>query len=151
VIFLAIMVALTTARPTITAAAAAALVDAAERHAATVGLAIVTVVVDESGVPKAMRRMDGAPLVAVEAARKKALTAIGFGLATGRAWHDFIGEDPILAAGASSLPDFTMLGGGLPLRVDGALVGAIGVSGGHYEQDETCARAALGALGLSVT
>jgi uncharacterized protein GlcG (DUF336 family) len=143
------MTTITLQRPTITAAAAAALIEAAERHAAAIGLAIVTVVVDDAGHMKAMRRMDGAALVTIEVAAKKARTAVGFGLATGRAWHAFIGGDPILAAGAPSLPDFTMLGGGLPIRVEGALVGAIGVSGGHYDDDEACALAALAALGIA--
>ena len=40
----------------------------------------------------------------------------------------------------------TLLGGGMPIQIDGALVGAIGVSGGHYRQDEECAKAALGEL-----
>jgi len=135
-------------RSTLTARAAQSLIDAAEAHAASLGLAIVTVVVDESGVLKAMRRMDGAPLVALGVAQKKALTAVGFGMATGKAWHDFIKDDPILMNGAPSMPDFTLLGGGLPIKVDGALVGAIGISGGHYSHDEACARAALAAVGL---
>ena len=44
-----------------------------------------------------------------------------------------------------------MFGGGLPLRVDGAMVGAIGVSGGHYDHDEACALAALAAVGFAAT
>jgi uncharacterized protein GlcG (DUF336 family) len=140
--------ALTHARLSITAAAAQKMVEAAERHATSLGMAIVTVIVDESGVLKLLSRMDGAPLVAVGAAQKKALTAVGFGLPTGKAWHDFIKDDPILLQGAPSLPDFTLLGGGFPLKSGGALVGAIGVSGGHYAHDEACARAALAAVGL---
>ena len=127
-------------------AAAHAVVAAAEAKARDVGLAIATTVVDESGVLKYFSRMDGAPLVAVEVSRKKAVTAVGFGLSTGKAWHDFIKDDPILSAGAPSIPDFTMLGGGLPVMAGGAVVGAVGVSGGHYSQDEQCARAGLAAL-----
>ncbi len=143
------MIDLALPRPSITAAAAAALIDAAERHAASIGLAIVTVIVDESGVLKAMRRMDGAALVAIAVAEKKARTAVGFGIATGQPWRDFIGSDPILAAGAESIPDFTMFTGGIPLRVGGALVGAIGVSGGHYSHDEACAQAALAVVSFA--
>jgi len=135
-------------RSTLSSRAAQALIDAAEAHAATLGLAIVTVVVDESGVLKAVRRMDGAPLVALGAAQKKALTAVGFGMPTGKPWHDFIKDDPILMNGAPSLPEFTLLGGGFPLKVDGVLVGALGISGGHYSHDEACARAALSAVGF---
>jgi uncharacterized protein GlcG (DUF336 family) len=134
-------------RSSITATAAAALIDAAEAEARQRGLAIVTVIVDESGVLKALRRMDGAPLVSIGAAHKKALTAVGFGMPTGRAWHDFIKDDPILLHGAASLPDFTLLGGGSPIAIGGAVVGAIGVSGGHYSVDEACVQAALSVLG----
>ena len=117
---------LTFTRPSITAAAAQRLIDAAEGHARTLAMAIVTVIVDESGVLKAMRRMDGAPLMAVEAAAKKARTAVGFGLPTGKPWHDFIKDDPILLLGAPALPDFMLLGGGFPVMAGDSIVGAIG-------------------------
>lgn len=139
----------TFSRSSITAHAAFQIIEAAEREASARGLAIVTVVVDESGVLKAMRRMDGAPLVSIGAAHKKALTAVGFGMPTGRAWHDFIKDDPILLHGAPSLPDFTLLGGGFPIRLGGAVVGAVGVSGGHYAVDEACAQAGLAAVGAT--
>lgn len=130
-------------RPSVTAEAAQRLIDAAERHARSQGLSIVTVIVDESGVLKAMRRMDGAPLMALDAAVKKARTAAGFGLPTGKPWHDFIKDDPILMNGAHALTDFMLLGGGFPVVVDDVIVGGIGISGGHYSTDEACARAAL--------
>ncbi len=138
--------AMTLDRKSISADGASRMIDAAEAEARRIGLAIVTVIVDESGVLKAMRRMDGAPLVAIGAAQKKAATAVGFGIPTGQPWHDFIKDDPILLHGAPSLPDFILLGGGFPVTVDGQLVGAIGVSGGHYSADEACAKAALAAL-----
>lgn len=133
-------------RKSISAEGAARMIDAAEAEARRIGLSIVTVIVDESGVLKAMRRMDGAPLVAIGAAQKKALTAVGFGIPTGQPWHDFIKDDPILFHGAPSLPDFILLGGGFPVSLDGQMVGAIGISGGHYSADEACAKAALAAL-----
>lgn len=138
-------------RSSITAHAAFQIIEAAEREATARGLAIVTVVVDESGVLKAMRRMDGAPLVSIGAAHKKALTAVGFGMPTGRPWHDFIKDDPILMHGAPSLPDFTLLGGGFPIQLGGGVVGAVGVSGGHYSVDEACAQAGLAAVGAKGT
>ena len=130
----------------ITLAAAAAAVEAAEAKAAELGMAIATTVVDHSGVVKMFSRMDGAVLVASDASYKKARTAVGFGMPTGKPWHDFIKDDPILSGGAPALEDFILLGGGSPVYVDGALVGAIGVAGGHYSKDEACAQAALDAL-----
>jgi uncharacterized protein GlcG (DUF336 family) len=51
------------------------------------------------------------------------------------AWHDFIKDDPPLAAGAvGGIDRLVIFGGGFPLKVDDAIVGAIGVSGGHYTQ-----------------
>ena len=44
--------------------------------------------------------MDGAPLVSIQVAQDKAYTAVGFGIPSG-AWHDFIKDDPPLAAGAT--------------------------------------------------
>jgi len=66
----------------------------AEEKATETGIAITTCIVDESGVLKVFSRMDGSPLMAVDAARKKALTAAGIGLSTGKAWYDFIKNDP---------------------------------------------------------
>lgn len=130
-------------RASITAELARALIAAAEQKAGETGLKISTTVVDESGVVKAFSRMDGAPLVSIDASRKKAVTAVGFGIPTGEPWYGFIKDDPILLHGAQHLHDFILLGGGSPLVVGGALIGAIGISGGHYHQDEVCVRAAL--------
>ena len=122
------------------------LLEAGERHATQMGQAFVIAIVDESGVLKALSRMDGAPLLSVQVAQDKAYTAAGFGLATD-AWHDFIKDDPPLAEGAPTGVDrLVIFGGGYPLKVGGQLVGGIGVSGGHYTQDMEVARAALSVL-----
>lgn len=119
---------------------------ASEEKAAELGLAVTTCVVDESGVLKAFSRMDGSPLAGLRVSMKKAITAVGFGLPSGQAWYDFVKDDPILTHGAPSIEDFTMLGGGFPIVIDGMTVGAIGVAGGHYKQDVVCAQAALALL-----
>lgn len=121
------------------AAAAAAVAD-------ELGLAIAVCIVDESGVLKYFARMDHAPLIAVDASRKKALTAAGYGIPTGKDWFDFIKDDPILREGVHDFTDFMLMGGGLPIIAGKQLIGAIGVSGGHYENDQKCAQAALAAL-----
>jgi uncharacterized protein GlcG (DUF336 family) len=59
-------------KPVLTADAARACVDAALAKAAEMRLAVTVTVVDEGGTPKALARMDGAPLVSVETARLKA-------------------------------------------------------------------------------
>jgi uncharacterized protein GlcG (DUF336 family) len=100
-------------------------------------------VVDSSGNLKYFGRMDNAPLISIDIARKKAVTAVGFGMATGKPWHDFVKDDPILNDGVANIKDFMLLGGGVPIVHENTIIGAIGVSGGHYKQDESCCNAAL--------
>jgi uncharacterized protein GlcG (DUF336 family) len=62
-------------------------------------------------------------------------------------WHDFIKNDPPLAAGATTGIDrLVVFGGGYPIKVGNSVVGAIGVSGGHYTQDMEVAKAGLAVL-----
>lgn len=115
-------------KPVLTADAARACVDAAVAKAAEMGLAVTVTVVDEGGTPKALARMDGAPLVSVETARLKAYSAAAIGVAT----DDFfaaISGDPAAAASFGTRPGLALIAGGIPLTVDGALVGGVGVAG----------------------
>jgi len=127
----------------ITLDAACSMAGFAMAKANELGVAIAVCIVDESGILKYFSRMDHAPLIAVDAARKKAVTAVGFGLPTGQPWFEFIKEDPILREGVHDFTDFMLMGGGIPVTVDSQIIGAIGVSGGHYETDHLCAQAAL--------
>jgi uncharacterized protein GlcG (DUF336 family) len=122
------------------------MIEAAEQKAAEMGQPFVIAVVDDSGVLKAFSRMDGAPLLSVQVAQDKAYTAVGFGLSTD-GWHDFVKDDPPLAMGAATGIDrLVVFGGGYPIKVGDAVVGGIGVSGGHYSQDMEVAQAGLSAL-----
>jgi uncharacterized protein GlcG (DUF336 family) len=99
-------------------------------------------IVDDSGNLKAFRRMDGAPIVCIEIAERKAYTAL-FGVST-QELFDFIQSDSSLLAGMPTLPRMAAWGGGFPIKVDGEIVGAIGVSGAPTVQNDVdCARAAL--------
>jgi uncharacterized protein GlcG (DUF336 family) len=119
---------------------------AAEAKAGELGLPMVIAVCDESGVLKAFSRMDGAALLSVQIAQDKAYTAVGFGMPSD-GWHPFIKDDPPLAAGAvGGIDRLVIFGGGYPITVDDQIVGAIGVSGGHYTQDMEVAQAGLQAV-----
>lgn len=138
--------AATVNRPSISAELAKAMIEAAERKAAEMGHPFVIAIVDESGVLKALSRMDGAALLSVQIAQDKAYTAAGFGMATD-AWHEFVKNDPPLAMGAApGIDRLIVFGGGFPVTVGDAVVGAIGVSGGHYSQDMEVAQAGLSAV-----
>ncbi|MDA8323657.1 MAG: heme-binding protein [Actinomycetota bacterium] len=130
-------------RPSVSTELARSMIEAAEREAAEMGQPFVIAVVDDSGVLKAFSRMDGAPLLSVQVAQDKAYTAAGFGMATD-AWHEFVKDDPPLAMGATTGIDrLVVFGGGYPISIGGQVVGAIGVSGGHYSQDMRVAQAGL--------
>ena len=133
----------TFAKQSVSSDLARRMIGAAEAKAAEIGVPMNIAVVDESGVLKAFSRMDGAALLSVAIAQDKAYTAVGFGMPT-HAWHDFIKDDPPLAAGApSGIDRLVIFGGGYPITVGGSVVGAIGVSGGHYTQDQEVAEAGL--------
>src|ERR1700736_3372723 len=130
-------------KQSITTEAAHQVVVAAERKALEIGTPMVIAIVDESGVLKALSRMDGAALFSVQIAQDKAYTAVGFGLSTD-GWHEFIKNDPPLAAGAvGGIDRLVVFGGGYPIKAGDVIVGAIGVSGGHYKQDMEVAEAGL--------
>lgn len=119
---------------------------ASVKKAGELGKGFTIAFVDESGVLKSLLRMDGAPLISVQIAQDKAYTAAGFGIPS-HGWYDFIKDDPPLAIGATDGIDrLVIFGGGFPVTVDGQMVGAIGVSGGHYSEDMEVAQAGLDAV-----
>jgi uncharacterized protein GlcG (DUF336 family) len=123
---------------------AAKMVEAAVAKAKSLGVPQIVAILDESGLLKAFHRMDGAPLISIEVAQNKAYTAL-----LGAPSQDFfnrIKEDPALLAGIPHIPRIVTFGGGLPIRVDGVVVGAIGVSGASVDQDIACAQAGIDAI-----
>lgn len=133
-------------RLSISQAASDRLVEAATAKAAEMGVPVAIAVVDESGTLKAFRRMDGAPLLAVEIATNKAYTAAAYSIPT-HTWFDFIKGDPPLLHGIVHTPRLVVFGGGFPVTEQDQTIGGIGISGGHYEQDMVVAQAAIDALG----
>jgi uncharacterized protein GlcG (DUF336 family) len=122
------------------------LVGRAEQEARERGLAMSIAVVDESGVLKAFARMDGAVLLTVQIAQDKAYTAAGYGLST-ESWREMFAGDAVLGAAVAPAVDrLFAVGGGVPVVVDGVVVGAVGVSGGTPEQDVEVAEATVRAL-----
>ena len=90
----------------------------------------------------AIGRMDGAPIPTIEMAQNKAYTAL-FGVST-QDFFNFIQGDPSLLAGIPTLARVAAWGGGFPIKVNGEVVGAIGVSGAPTVQNDVdCATAAL--------
>lgn len=132
-------------RETVALAAAQALITAGMAKAQEIGVPMTIIVVDESGVLKAMVRMDGNSLASVDLVQQKAYTASAFRAPTHILAQRF-GADPVRLASVTNSPRFTLLGGGYPIMHGNAVVGGIGAGGGTPEQDQTVAEAALASL-----
>jgi len=112
-------------------------------------LALASCVVDAGGHVVASQRMDGAALGAMQLALGKAHTAVLWGTRTGYFTETTQpgGED----WGWNTTDErIVVYAGGVPLYVEGALVGALGASGGSADEDEECVTAAALALGFSL-
>jgi uncharacterized protein GlcG (DUF336 family) len=104
------------------------MVDAAIAKAREIGVSENVAILDDGGNLKAFSRMDGASIPTIEIAQNKAYTALF----------------PSLLAGIPTLARVAAWGGGFPIKVNGEVVGAIGVSGAPMVQNDVdCARAAL--------
>ena len=118
------------------------MVDAAVAKARELRVYENVAILDDGGNLTAFCRMDGAPILCIEMAQNKAYTAL-FGVST-QDFFDFIQRDPSLLVGIPTLARVAAWGGGFPIKVDGEIVGAIGVSGAPAVQNDVdCASAAL--------
>jgi NAD(P)-dependent dehydrogenase (short-subunit alcohol dehydrogenase family)/uncharacterized protein GlcG (DUF336 family) len=116
--------------------------NAAVAKATELGVTENVAILDDGGNLKAFSRMDGTPIPTIEIAQNKAYTAL-FGVST-QDFFNFIQDDPSLLAGIPALERVSAWGGGFPIKVNGEVVGAIGVSGApKVQNDVDCARAAL--------
>src|SRR6202043_462111 len=125
------------------------MVDAAVAKARELGVSENVAILDDGGNLKAFSRMDGASVPTIEIAQNKAYTAL-FGVST-QEFFNFIQGDPSLLAGLPTLARVAAWGGGVPIKVNGEVIGAIGVSGAPAVQNDVdCARAALALVSEAV-
>jgi glc operon protein GlcG len=126
---------------------ARAVLAAAERRAVEIGVPMDIAVVDDGGHLLAFARMDGAKPSSVAIAINKAHSAAIRRKPSG---PSVVGDKPelmlSLALAIGSGAHQTPLRGGLPLLVDGEVVGAIGVSNGSEDEDVDVATAGASAL-----
>lgn len=119
------------------------IIAAGERKAAEIGVASSIAVVDAGGHLVAHARMDGAWIGSIDIAIDKAWTA----RATDHATDELAGfaqsGEPLFGLNTTNDGRLVIFGGGVPIRKDGRVIGAAGVSGGSVEEDVTVARAAL--------
>jgi uncharacterized protein GlcG (DUF336 family) len=130
----------------ITLADAKRVIDAAERKAADIGQPMNIAVVDGGGNLLAHVRMDGAWIGSVDIAINKAFTARAFDIATKDLGENSQPGQQFFGIHASNHGRVMIFAGGIPLKRDGKVVGAVGVSGGQGKQDQAVAEAAAKAF-----
>jgi uncharacterized protein GlcG (DUF336 family) len=128
------------------AADAAIVLEGACRRAAAIGVPMCIAVVDESGTLLAFRRMDGGKVHSVQVAMDKAFTAASARRATHEIATVAQPGQPLFGINTAVNGRFSIVGGGLPVLVNGDVVGAIGVSSGTPAQDLDCATAGVAAF-----
>jgi uncharacterized protein GlcG (DUF336 family) len=119
------------------------LIDGARTKATEIGVPMCISVVDESGNLIAFERMDGGKVTSITVSLDKAFTAA----AARKATHDYnaVNTPGSLAFGIHTEVGgrISTVGGGLPVMVDGEVVGGIGLSSGTPQQDMDCAQAGI--------
>lgn len=122
------------------------MVEAAAKRADDIGVAMNIAVVDAGNNLVTFARMDGAWLGSVDIAQNKAYTARAFDMSTMELTPLCQPGQPLFGIEASNHGRIIIFPGGIPLRANGSVVGAIGVSGGSVEQDQEVAQAGAAAF-----
>ena len=131
----------------LTSAAAAAALSAAKAEALAMGVPVTVAVLDEGGAVKLLSRMDGAPLISIETATRKAYAAAAIGMPPDE-FFEAIKDDPAAVASFATRPGLALIAGGLPVVIDGTVVAGLGVAGAMTgaEDRRIAERAAVAAV-----
>jgi uncharacterized protein GlcG (DUF336 family) len=122
------------------------LLAAAEAKAAQIDVPSNIAVVDAGGNLLAFARMDGAWLGSIDIAINKAFTARAFDMATGDLAAMASPGKPLFGIQNTNHDRIVIFGGGVPIKLGGTVIGAIGSSGGTVDQDSEIVDAALAAF-----
>jgi uncharacterized protein GlcG (DUF336 family) len=122
------------------------MIAAAEKKADELKQPMNIAIVDEGGNLIAFERMENAWLGSIDIAQKKAWTSRAFDITTKDLGANSQSGDQFFGIHASNNGKVMIFAGGIPLKKDGKVVGAIGVSGGSGVQDHSVAEAGAAAL-----
>jgi uncharacterized protein GlcG (DUF336 family) len=122
------------------------IIAAAEKKAEEIKQPMNIAVVDEGGNLIAFERMENAWIGSIDIAQKKAWTSRAFDITTKDLGANSQSGDQFFGIHASNNGKVMIFAGGIPLKQDGKVVGAIGVSGGSGVQDHSVAEAGAAAL-----
>lgn len=119
------------------------MIENAEKEANRIGVPMVISVVDEGGNFVACHRMDDALLVSVDISQNKAWTSVALKMPTATLAALTGPEAELYGINTTNNGRVVVFGGGIPLRKNNKVVGAVGVSGGSVEHDIQVAQAAV--------
>ena len=132
--------------PKLTLEGAEAILDAAKTQAARIGVPMNIAVVDGGGNLVSHVRMDGAWIGSIDISINKAFTARAFDISTAQLSENSQPGQQFYGIQNSNHGRVMIFAGGVPLRRNGSVVGAIGVSGGSGKQDQAVATAGASAI-----
>lgn len=118
----------------------------ARQQAQEIGVPMNIAVVDDGNNLVAFARMEGAWLGSIDIAQGKAYTARAFDMGTADLAPLCQPGQPMFGIHASNQGRLVIFPGGVPLKADGTVVGAVGASGGRPDQDQQVAEAGAAAF-----
>lgn len=119
---------------------------AGEQKAISIGIPYNIAIVDAGGHLIAFVRQDGSLIGSIDLAIDKAVTARIFNRSTAELAALSQSGNPLFGIQASNAGKVVIFGGGIPIRNNGQIIGAVGASAGTVEQDIAVAEAAMDAL-----
>lgn len=131
----------TVSQPILSVASARLIAEAALTACTSRGFHTSVAVIDHSGNLLVLLRDELAHPVTIEMAQRKARTAVMFRAST-LEFRDATANDPTLSA-QRQVADVLALGGGVPIRLDGVIIGGVASSGSSQPMDDECARAGV--------
>lgn len=117
------------------------LLDKAENKAKEINVPVVIALVDDGGNLIAQHKMDDALLISVSLSLNKAYTSVATKMSTENLSELILPGKPLYTL--ENIKNITAVGGGIPIIINGNIIGAIGVSGGSVEEDILIAKSAL--------
>jgi uncharacterized protein GlcG (DUF336 family) len=132
--------------PKLTLDDARVIMDAAEKKAGEIGVDMDIAITDDGGRLLMFHRMDNARITSIEIAMDKAFTAAAARKSTRAYGESSMPGGPSYGIHVSNRGRFMIVAGGLPIFFENQIVGGIGCSSGHADQDEVVAQAGIDAL-----
>lgn len=132
--------------PKLTLDDARVIMEAAEKKARAIGVDMDVAITDDGGNLLMFHRMDNARITSIDIAIGKAFTAAGARKSTREYAQASNPGGPSFGIHASNQGRFMIFPGGLPIFVENQIVGGVGCSSGHPDQDEAVAQAGIDAL-----